>query len=402
MKRIGNIGSIISKGSAGITKTRSFNFNEIDLTLESAQSDRIVSGDQSTTRDDVDVRYQTYTTATIAHEAIIKVDGSNLNDLIIENATPSIASLSGTSLTYIKPGTSVVIARNHNIQKAIKNSISLEEGTTNQEAFLEFVEGYLSRSCADQIDQRIADTTPETDKLIYSSQWVRNTNCWVYGLKGLTSISPYNNGSISYCGGTLITPRHMLFCKHWGLSMVGKTILFVDSNNVQHSAVVQSQLDVDSVDWQVWLLDRAIPNDITPIRIMPIELLMEYAPGYAYGIPVFFTDQNRWALITEFYNYSSPPLVPQSNYKIPTLESRLAYYKDVIVGDSGKPICIILETINGSEMFLFSTWHGTARGPATDEDSLDKLMIAINEIGNSWGYELDLLEESELSSFSMP
>ena len=79
-------------------------------------------------------------------------------------------------------------------------------------------------------------TPPEKAKLIFSKQdhtnkvYVRNTDCWAYGLD-LTCMSPWNSEHHERKAGTLISPRHAVWARHYNIP-VNTTLRFVDADNI--------------------------------------------------------------------------------------------------------------------------------------------------------------------------
>ena len=66
---------------------------------------------------------------------------------------------------------------------------------------------------------RIFSTQDHTHKV-----YVRNKDCWAYGLD-LTSISPWNSDFRNKKAGTLISPRHVLWARHYSIH-INKTIRY--------------------------------------------------------------------------------------------------------------------------------------------------------------------------------
>lgn len=60
-------------------------------------------------------------------------------------------------------------------------------------------------------------------------RYIRSDKCWAAPLD-LTAISPWNSQGHTRKAGTLISPRHALWARHYSMR-VNTTIRFVDKNN---------------------------------------------------------------------------------------------------------------------------------------------------------------------------
>jgi len=188
--------------------------------------------------------------------------------------------------------------------------------------------------------------------------------------------------------GTLITPRDMIFAKHFGPQATGQQIIFVDNDNnrIIRTVVAFSALfspSGDGSDILVATLDSDVPDSITPSKIMPANF-RNYLPYCRGGYPVVFTNQDRTLLIglIEEYGYQ----FDSSGSTLPILirvSARLAggilgtteWFYGVRNFDSGSP-CFML--ING-ELVLITDWHYALAGPViSDNISQINSAIAVN------------------------
>jgi hypothetical protein len=197
-------------------------------------------------------------------------------------------------------------------------------------------------------------------KPIYSTQdhnnaiYVRNPECWCYDLREqLTCCSPWNSYGANQRAGTLITPRHIAYAKHFPIQP-GTTIRFVTKDNNVITRTITLTASVNSItDIDIGLLDQDVPDTIKPCYILPDNYLdylsyknipslsstyIQYRPG------VLWLDQEEKALIQDFlmFNETSPTDVTISS-TAPPKANKSALWESVIGGDSGNPLFLIYE-----------------------------------------------------------
>jgi hypothetical protein len=250
------------------------------------------------------------------------------------------------------------------------------------DAFCEFTSGSLAKNCSDNIDNRLLNKNPNIAKNVYSTQnhststYVRNIECWAYGLD-LTCMSPWNTNGANTRAGTLISPSHLVFASHYEID-IGSKIRFVSLNN----EVIERTL-VDKIacgnDASLGLLDSDVPNSISFAKMLPsnwssylptIYRNSAYINNYTiYKIPILSLDQEEKALVKEFFavdrtvvTVTKPPtqnyLDPNNNYNN-TYPNRLTFYEEIIGGDSGNPSFLIIN----NQLVLITTWLSNDSGP---------------------------------------
>lgn len=196
----------------------------------------------------------------------------------------------------------------------------------------------------------------EADLAIYSVQdhaatnYIRNTNCWAYGLD-LTCCSPWNSTGDGAAAGkrglpsgqfraaTAITSRHVLSSNHyhllqnWGNNPDGELRFVTQDNQVitRHAvgytpvrvpdATITNMLsiraiesmaytNVGSADYVVLRLDEELPDSITPAKRLPDDWMsyIPYTQGFtnefnnkrfAENYPLVMTDAEERATIAE-------------------------------------------------------------------------------------------------------
>jgi hypothetical protein len=133
---------------------------------------------------------------------------------------------------------------------------------------------------------------------------VWNTNCLMWGMRGLTALSPCwaSEGSSGQVPITLLTRRHGYARGHsmgpdgFNTNFAGFKVWFVDTNNTIVGVkvvrdVVRTQ-DGANRDYTILLFDRDLPASIEPIRVAnPADVRRKYKQ-WSYGpSPMFFTEQ---------------------------------------------------------------------------------------------------------------
>lgn len=239
----------------------------------------------------------------------------------------------------------------------------------------------------DLLDQALASGASVNDTInVFTTQdhnhkhYMRNINCWAYPLD-LTSISPWNSNGKNRKAGTLITPRHALWARHYDMH-VNTTLRFVDrNNNVVDRQVTRTKAVptnghsfLSGYDIIVAELDSDVPPEISYARVMP-KTLLTIRPSSSTRVPVFDTDFEEKALVADLL-YESDNMV---HLGIPSATStRRQFYESKIVGDSGNPVFMVIEN-QPVLMFMF-TYGGAGAGTSVTFHYDD-----INNIIESWG-----------------
>ena len=99
-----------------------------------------------------------------------------------------------------------------------------------------------------------------------------NTNCWIYGLKGLTAICVSNSAAYWYqLGSVLITPKHILTAAHIGFD-ARAVMRFIGKSGAHYVAVVTDSATIQPLgfgDVAVLTLDRDLPSDVETMKVLP-------------------------------------------------------------------------------------------------------------------------------------
>lgn len=205
-----------------------------------------------------------------------------------------------------------------------------------------------------------------TNVAIYSSlnyaatNYVRNTNCWASGFD-LTCIAVYNsNEKDSQMGGTLISPRHVVFAHHFAIPN-GTQLQFVAKNNTVVSRVLSNSVQIGSTDLQIGVLDSDVPtNLITFAPVLPASYTNYFPnslqPISTNYIPALCLNQYEDALESDISAVAAGGV----SFKAPSNPIRSLFYENKVTGDSGQPGFIIL---NGQLVLLtVYTYNGSGSG----------------------------------------
>lgn len=253
---------------------------------------------------------------------------------------------------------------------------------------------------------KLLNKTP-ADRLVYSSQnpyggvgdagiWVRNPNCWLNGVANISCFSPAQRSGANWWqrGGTLITRKHALFAKHFVTSVLpngGTPLIFVDENN---NAIKRNIINYgyDLTDIAIAVLDEEVPSNIKIAKVLPanyqdyIEIL-----SYKYAVGL---DQEEKAILKQanlsYGNYDVSDgqggtiNVPNIGiHSLPSTDPYYAFTEDIIVGDSGNPVFLIID----NELVVLTTWWTPSTGPfiTTRYDAVNAI---INSLSPGQGYSL--------------
>ncbi len=222
-------------------------------------------------------------------------------------------------------------------------------------------------SYATEIDGRILNRDPATAK-----PWRANStnlpSSWLSGID-LTAIS------IGPKHGVLITPRHMLFTKHFPYSSgssLGEQIRFLNANNEVKVGIVKKISPIgewatpgDSIipepDLLVVQFENDVDSSITPMKIGVFGYGQTFGNEIPANTPVIVIDQDENALIYETERLSGlqDVLHPPSNSS-----QRRAYYEGLVVGDSSSPHIILYKNNDVLQPLLVGlTTYGNGTGP---------------------------------------
>ncbi len=229
--------------------------------------------------------------------------------------------------------------------------------------------------------------SPAAAKPIYTTQdfatltFVRNPACWT-GPYDLTGLSPWNAAHANRRAGTLVSPRHVVFAKHYPLSAApgSNDIAFVAADG---TTVVRKLVAVayPAVDIGVGVLDADVP---AIIRHYPV-LAPTWGSALARtgGLPMLHIDQEEKALVRDMT--ATGPGASYCFHTTPVDPLRQQFSETLISGDSGNPAFLL---VNG-EPVLVLTHHYATGGPFYTSH-LGAVDAAMAQLGG--GYRLRVVD----------
>ncbi|XP_069112754.1 uncharacterized protein [Argopecten irradians] len=278
---------------------------------------------------------------------------------------------------------------------AIPRPLTPEE-TSLFSSIVHGVDDRLKRSAA-------AGVSANASKPIFSKQdhthkiYQRNPNCWAHDLD-LTPISPWNSNGKTRRAGTLLSPRHAVWARHYNIR-TNSTLRFVDRhNNVVDRTVVKTRALYTNTsahqsflyghDMVVGLLDRDVPPSISFAKVLPRNFTALNPHRETIRLPVLSTDFEEKALVADFsaMNGRMASLVEPIR-----TSTRHLYYETKITGDSGNPSFFI---IDNQLVFLFVFTYGGAGSGTSIQYNFDEINSIMSHLGG--GYQLT---EMDLSHF---
>ena len=169
--------------------------------------------------------------------------------------------------------------------------------------------------------------------------FVLNTNFWAKGID-FSCVSPWNGAHGRQRAGTLISKRHIIYANHFPLA-TGTRILFVGEEGGVCPCSLKAYLPVGTRDFMVGLLNAEVTPNIHPAKILPDDFPRQIGSGI--GLPTASFNQNEELLLNEVYSlqtngapgYASTSIRPKS-----PLMSK--FHKDLIGGDSGNPVFMLI------------------------------------------------------------
>ena len=366
------------QGSASGIVFRGPTADEDTLTMTSVARDEVLSSgvDSQVTVDDV--VFDRHTSASVRHEFDIVANGGE--NITYTALNPSIATVDANGkTTRVSDGVAGFVAAWRLGGRRLDLDHS-DTGGETQDVFSDWASGSLAEDVNDAVDTRLAvggDKTIFTTQNHAAATYVRNTSCWAADLD-LTGISPWNSYGGNKRAGTLISPRHIIFADHYSITN-GSTVRFVKADNTVVDMTLSSQVQVGVTDIKIGLLNADVPAGVTFYKLPPADILTGgYLPHLeTLGVPGLRLDQEEKATVADWY-------AVESNYnrmKVPSDVTRLSYYEDIILYDSGNPAFLIID----DEPVLLTTWHyGVAgSGPAV-QDYITEINAAMATLGGGY------------------
>lgn len=248
---------------------------------------------------------------------------------------------SGSIATYQSTGECVFRGESPDGEVALARVVSSAGAGASVDTFQSWAAGSMASHCMTQIASLTATKTALN--VFNSGTFIRNAGCWANGVD-LSCASPWNSTGGSQRAGTLVSRRHVLFCKHASFyPAIGASMLFVSPDSTPVYRTLTALSLVPNVDIAVGVLDSDVPESISFARVMPSNYTA-YLPGVdaVSSIPVMTLNQSDRASVASMRN-----LTASFENTYPT--SHPSYAGEIVAGDSGNPVFWV---INGSPVLI--------------------------------------------------
>lgn len=306
------------------------------------------------------------------------------------------------------PGTSLVIGaadiRTEFTEAVLYSAYHGSSTITAIQAILKnWVLPVLALTMAATVDSAIAGDTPATAKPLFSSvdhvtpAYTRNVDCWGAAWAAqLTALSVWNSEAAGQKAGVLITPRHVLMARHFQCE-IGTTLRFVKADGTVVDRTIDAKADIPEIltlypDVCICQLDSDVSAGIAFAKVLP-DNWENYLADQGSDVPIFARDQENKLLVRDINALAgSLPMQRKNLYaQAPVESTRLSFYEAFISGDSGSPLCCL---IDGQIVALAANSFG---GPGEGSSAVGwKMEINTLLAGLDGGYQLT---EVDLSGY---
>lgn len=180
-----------------------------------------------------------------------------------------------------------------------------------------------------------------------------NTNFWARGVD-FSCASPWNGGTGRLRAGTAISPRHIVFAKHFPLGKDTR-VVFVDGEGNVCACYVEKLKAFEKSDIMIASLNAELPPSFHPAKILPEDYERHIGP--LEGLPVVTLSQHEKALVSDMRELRTDSRRAFISFWKPKDELRLKYREWIVGGDSGSPVFLLA----GDEPILLFC-HAVATG----------------------------------------
>jgi len=358
---------------------------EIEVVLSEASS-------QDVELDDALLRRSTGATTRIdAEVSYLPIVGSVVLPRF-SSANSSLATVDSQGIvTSVGTGQVDIFCRALQTTKRVTHNARTLTPTTT-DTFVDYLPGSLGKAAASSLDSIIAgggELTLFSAKSQPAGTFERNTACWA-GSLDWTGVSPTNSADAFRRGGTLVSPRHLIWANHFNIPN-GTQIIFVSNNNTTVTRTVANSSPIPNTDIQVGVLNEDVEEGVSFYAVMPSTWREYLATVFQTFLPLVTTDQEQKALcrelttITEASDFIAHRRAQQAE--------RQALSEQIVVGDSGQPLFLVL---NG-QMILLGC-HYSAWGATNIASNITAINAAMTTLGG--GYQLTTADLSSFTNFA--
>jgi hypothetical protein len=304
------------------------------------------------------------------------------------SANPSIATVSSNgSITTVSSGNVDIFCRAFQTTKKVNHNARFQTPVT-VDTFLNYLDGSLGADSTSGVNALISsggDLNIFSVKNTQTGTYTRNSSCWASSLDW-TGVSPTNSVDPFRRGGTLVSPRHLIWANHFNIPN-GATMTFVSNSNEVFTRTISNSVQIANSDIRVGVLNSDIDSSISFYSVLPANW-RDYLVSVLFTfLPLITTDQEQKALCRELTNVSTNGELLA--HRLAQVEPRQNFTEPLITGDSGQPMFMLVD----GEMVFLGT-HYTAIGIS----QIVKYITEINSAMTTLGGEYQLTEV-DLSGF---
>lgn len=323
---------------------------------------------------------------------------SNLTEFVLDGCDPN-APDAGDKLRFITSNSWIDYTLRPNIS-GVRVTV---EGSTNMTTWgsislateprgfrrLKIEHSELFGMWSQEVDSRLSPSTIEDTPLFSSMDhtsgtYLRNSGCWGATIN-TTPISVWNSTGVAQRGGILISPRHVLFAKHW-MPTTQAVIRFVADNDALVERTVSAVENLSGADLSVALLDSDVPSSITFAKVLPKDWRQKIPDVAGFAIPCVWVDPDKKLLVVDLAALEADQFSMAAGVE-PTHSQRAIRYENVVSGDSGCAVCLVAD---GALVALTCWTFGGAGSGSSIAFYSNEINDAMTSLGG--GYQLTSLD----------
>lgn len=313
------------------------------------------------------------------------------------SGNPALATVdSSGDVTTVGSGNVDIFCRALQTTKKVTHNARTTGGST-ADTFLSYIDGTLGKHSTEQGDELVSgggELNLFSTKNSATSTYVRNASCWAASLDW-SGVSPHNSTGGFQRGGTLVSPRHLVWANHFNIAN-GATVTFVNDSNEVFTRTVSNSVQIGFSDIRVGVLNADIDASVSFYQVLPNDWRDYIVAVFRTNIPLITTDQDQNALVRDFNNSANtgPAGIIQISHNVPAQDSpRSPFSQQIVGGDSGQPMFML---INGTMVLLGC--HYTAFGIPLLSNYITEINAAMTTLGG--GYQLTQADLSAFTNFA--
>lgn len=339
-------------------------------------------------------KYDRYTSASFVSDfavsASYRQDGYLQPVSFSSSATGTLGNPVNGLAAYVADGPCTLFATSRDGETSAVLVTAESGGPTTTDIPDGWVSGTLAAHCTDQI-AGLASSGSELNVFAVANgaTFVRNPSFWASGID-LSCASPWNSTGGSQRAGTLVSPRHVVFCEHASFYPAnGATMYFVSAQGEVVTRTLESTVFAAG-DIRLGVLDSDVPASINFARVLPTDWTASL-PGIdsAFGLPVIVLNQQERAGISSLTNLAT------SRFGNSYPAGYADYYQNIVVGDSGNPVFLVID--NAPVLLGVLTFGGPGAGYHIAHYTTE-VNAAMTTLGG--GYQLTAVDLSEFPDYS--